>query len=131
MKDVTAEDFEKLNLRVGTIKAAKVHPDKKADFLLLIDLGIADQDLQLAANLKDGYSMEELVGKQVIVVENFKPEMVGSVESIGLLLMTTKDGKPVLISPEKETKPGVQVSGINNGKKIHHFVAGEHEHSKL
>jgi len=82
MQEINTKDFEKLNIRVGKIKAVKQH-EKLPDYILLIDLGQAEQDMQIVADLKDGYSMDELVGKQVIFVENLKPELVGDVENRG------------------------------------------------
>jgi methionine--tRNA ligase beta chain len=124
MQEINPKDFEKLNIRVGAIKAAKQH-EKLPDYILLIDLGQAEQDMQIVADLKDSYAMEELVGKQVVFVENVKSEMVGDVESQGLLLIAHKDDKPVLISPEKETLPGVQIYGIQDGAFKHHLKPEE------
>ena len=130
MKEVSASDFEKLNIRVGTINGVKQHPERD-EFILLIDLGVAERDMQVVADLKGSYEVADLMGKQVVFVENFKPEMVGSVESQGLLLVTLKDGKLVLLQPDKEVLPGVQVSGVNDGMHHYHFKEGEHKHSKL
>ena len=120
MQEINYKDFEKLNLRVGTIKAVKQH-EKLPDYILLIDLGQAEQDMQIVADLKDGYAMDELIGKQVLFIENMKPIVVGDIESQGLLLIAHKDDKPVLISPEKETLPGVRVFGIRDSEYTHHL----------
>ena len=120
MQEIDYKDFEKLNIRVGTIKAAKQHPTLP-DYILLIDLGQAELDMQIVADLKDSYSMQELVGKQVVFVENFKPINVGEVESQGLLLITYHDDNPVLISPEKEIVPGVRVYGVRDSEYTHHL----------
>jgi methionyl-tRNA synthetase len=115
--EITNADFEKINLRVGTIKAVKPHPKTK-DYLLLIDTIGADK--QLIANLKESYTMDELIGKQVVFVQNTEPVVIGGLESIGLLLVTRKDGKPVLITPEKEVTEGVPVVGLNNAEIRYH-----------
>jgi len=120
MQEINYKDFEKLNIRIGTIKAVKQHPSLP-DYILLIDLGQAEQDMQIVADLKESYSMDELVGKQIIFVENMKSMVVGDVESQGLLLITYHNDKPVLISPEKEILPGVRVFGIRDSEYTHHL----------
>ncbi|MCK4589409.1 MAG: hypothetical protein KAT77_03135 [Nanoarchaeota archaeon] len=123
MKYLSARHFEKLNLRVGVIKAVKKHP-KVDEFILLIDLGPADQDAQLIADLKP-YKMKDLIGKQVVYLENFKHTTVGGLESQGLLLITHKNGKPVLLKPDKKVLAGVQVGGVQDSVSHYHFKKGE------
>lgn len=117
-RKVTHKDFEKLELRVGTIKAVKTHPEVN-EYILLIDLGIADQDLTVVVDLVKHYKIEELVGKQVVVLVNINHEVVRGVETEGMLLLTTHDGKPVFISPEVKTLPGVKVFGMNDSTCTH------------
>lgn len=124
MKNYAPEEFEKFNIRVGTIKAAKQHPEAD-EYILLIDLGYADQDMQIVASLKDTYTMDELVGQQCLVVENIEPITVAGVESQGLLLISRKDDKPVLLKPDKEIIPGVRVYGIHDGETAYEDVPGE------
>jgi len=119
MVEINSEDFKKLNLRVGKIKAAKPHP-KTDDYILLVDLGPAGTDKQLVANLKDSYSMEDLMGQQVLFIQNYKPSIVEGVETIGLLLVTHKNRKPVLLQPNKDVETGVKVMGLNNTTIEHH-----------
>jgi len=114
------QDFEKLNLRIGKIKAVEPHP-KLNDYILLIDLGPAERDMQIVADLKESYSMDELIGKQVLFLENFKPTVVGGIESQGLLLITHKESKPILLQPEKEVLTGVKVYGIRDTELAHHI----------
>lgn len=109
-KKVKHTDFERFELRVGAIKAAKQHPEVD-DYILIIDLGPVERDIQIVVNLKESYKLEELVGKQVIVIANICPETVQGVESQAMILVATKDNKPVLISPEEQTYPGVKVYG--------------------
>lgn len=111
--EITAKDFEKINLKVAKIKAVKKHPQTD-DYVLLIDIGAVGADKQLVANLKKSYKMEELVGKQVVYVQNTEPIVVNGIESIGLLLTTSKNGKPVLLCPEKKVTIGAKVVGLDN-----------------
>jgi methionyl-tRNA synthetase len=123
-KHASIADFEKLELRVGTIKAVKLHP-KNDDYILLIDLGIAEQDLQIVAAIKDTYTEDKLIGKQVCVVVNTKEEEILGTESQGLLLTTTKEGQTVLLQPDRAVHPGVKVYGVMDGKKTHHSEIGK------
>ena len=76
--------------------------------------------MQVVADLAESYKFEELIGKQVIFLENFDPKEVRGETSIGALLITTKDGKPVLISPEKKTLPGVKVAEVSDTVVTYH-----------
>lgn len=120
MDYITYKDFEKLNIRIGKIKAVEPHP-KLQDYILLIDLGPVESDMQIVADLKESYPMDELLGKQVIFIENFKPKVIGGIESQGLLLITHKEGKPVLLQPEKEVLTGVKVYGMSDTELAYHI----------
>ena len=120
MEYISDEDFEKLNIRIGKIKAVEPHPKVK-DYILLIDLGPVERDMQVVANLKESYPMDKLIGKQILFIENLKPTVIEGVESQGLLLITHKEGKPVLLQPEKEVLTGVKVYGIKDKELAHHI----------
>ncbi len=103
------EDWEKAQLRVGTIKAVKAHPDADKLYILLVDLGKDDQDRQIVAGLRNHYSEEELMDKQVVVIKNLKPVKLRGVESFGMLLAAVKDDKVILVSPEREIGAGAKI----------------------
>jgi len=124
-KKISIEDFEKIQLRVGTIKKVTQHPSKEKDYVILVDCVVADEDIQVVAGLVEAYKAEELLGKQVVVICNLPPEDVGGEESQGMLLISHANNKPVLITTEKECPPGAEVWGINDGEKHHH---DEREH---
>lgn len=123
-KKVTQRDFEKLELRVGRIKGSKLH-DNGREFILLVDLGPADQDVQIVADLKESYEMESLIGKQCVVLLNICPQLVGNIESEGLLLLATKDNKPILISPETDVPTGERLIGMMDSEVFHFDDIGE------
>ncbi len=97
-------EFQKLDLRVGTITDAKDHPDADKLYVLQVDLG--SEKRQLVAGLKGIYKKEELLGRQVIVVCNLEPKDMRNVRSEGMLL-AAEDG--TIIEPEK---------GVNNGSRV-------------
>ncbi|MBU1876404.1 MAG: hypothetical protein ABH824_06625 [Nanoarchaeota archaeon] len=115
MGEVKYQNFEKFNLKVGKIKAVKQHP-KTDDYILLIDISSTGADKQLVANLKKSYSMEKLIGKEVVLLQNTEIKVIKGIESQGLLLVTYKDGKPILLQPEKSSCVGARVSGLNNAE---------------
>jgi methionyl-tRNA synthetase len=90
----TIDDFQKMGLKVGEIKTAERIPNSKKLLKLSVDLG--SETRQLVAGIAEVYSPEELVGKQVIVVSNLKPTKIMGVESNGMILAASVDGKPTL-----------------------------------
>jgi methionyl-tRNA synthetase len=101
-------DFEKLDIRVGTVLECKKVP--KADKLLqfLIDDGLNKRTI--VSGIAKHYKPEELVGKQVCFVANLAPRKLKGIESQGMILSAENyDGGLSVISPEKEVKQGSEV----------------------
>ena len=98
-------DFEKLDLRTGTIISAEKHP--KADKLLVFKVQMGCEVRQIVSGVAESYKPEECVGKNVIVVANLKPRTLRGVESNGMLLFADQDGKYIFASTEAE--PGMVV----------------------
>jgi methionyl-tRNA synthetase len=117
-KKLTHKDFEKFEFRVAQIKAAKEH-DTKPEYILALDLGPVEQDIQVVADLKASYTIEELVGKQCIVILNVCSETVDNVESTAMLLLTMHNDKPRLVQPDEKVEPGVKVYGAMDGMCAH------------
>ncbi len=85
-ENVEFADFQKLDLRVGTVLEAKKHPD--ADKLLVVQVSLGeDKPRQIVAGLADRFSPEELVGKQVVVVANLTPRKLRGFVSQGMILV--------------------------------------------
>jgi len=101
---ITIDDFKKLSLKIATVKAVKPHPN--ADRLYLVDVDLGGEDRQLVAGIRQFYSPEELVGKQVVVVENMAPATIRGVESKGMILAAQGKDKIVVVSPEKPVEAG-------------------------
>jgi len=104
------KEFQKIDLRVGKITKIKPHPEADKLYILLVDLGEGEHDVQLVAGLKQYYKEEELLGKQIVVVRNLEPAVLRGVESQGMLLAAEFKGKVVLITPEKEIETGAKIS---------------------
>jgi methionyl-tRNA synthetase len=100
-------DFAKVELRVAQVIEAEKIPGSKKLLKLQVDLG--DEKRQIVAGIADSYAPEALVGRKVVVVANLKPAKLMGVESNGMVLAATHDGKAVLLSVETETAPGSKV----------------------
>ena len=103
------EDFQKLDLRVGTVLEVEKHPE--ADRLLLVRVDTGDAELrQVVAGIAEFFSPDDLIGKQVVVVTNLKPRKLRKQLSQGMILaVKTADGMQ-LLTPTGEVDPGSKVS---------------------
>ena len=101
-------EFEKVDIRVGTIIEAKENNLlKKPSLILKIDFGIKIGIKKTSAQLKKNYNIEELINKQVAAVLNFKPKQIGNLISEVLVLgFPDQNNEPVLIIPDKKISDG-------------------------
>lgn len=100
----TIEDFRKLDLRIGEIKEVSEHPD--ADRLYVLKVAVGEEVKQIVAGIRNYYSTEELVGKQVVVVNNLETAVLRGVESQGMILAASSDKGLVIMCPEKASVSG-------------------------
>lgn len=82
--EIEYDDFDKLDLRVGTILSAEKHP--KADKLLVFQVKMGTEKRQIVSGVAEYYKPEDCVGQKVIVVANLKPRKLRGVESKGMIL---------------------------------------------
>ena len=101
------EDFMKVQLRVGEIKACKQHP--KADRLLVSQIDLGTETRQIVSGIAEHYEPEQLVGEKVIVVTNLKPVKLRGEISEGMVLAASADGKLTLPTVNKELSNGAIV----------------------
>ena len=94
--EVSYEDFEKLDFRIGKILHAE--EVKKSKKLLLFKVQIGEEVRQILSGIKSAYHPEDLVGKKVMVLVNLKPRMIAGYESQGMLLSAAfeQDGEEIL-----------------------------------
>ena len=134
MEYVTYDEFKKMDMRVGTIRA--VEPVEGTDKLLKCQIDFGETETvqvveplegeevavaeastptpkfrQIVSGIREYYpNYEELIGKQVLYIVNLEPRMIRGVESQGMLMAVDgKDGKPVFLSPEFPVSPGSKV----------------------
>ncbi|MEO8602014.1 MAG: methionine--tRNA ligase subunit beta [bacterium] len=105
---ISIEEFARIDLRVGTIRAAEAHP--KADRLLVLQVDIGEPTpRQLVAGIRAAYDPRFLVGRQVVVVANLKPAMLRGVESQGMLLAASDNDGLTVLAPGRRFEPGTKV----------------------
>jgi tRNA-binding protein len=108
---INYDDFAKLDLRVATVVECKPHGN--ADKLLVLQVELSNGERrQLCAGLRQHYSPEQLVGKQIIVVANLAPRQMRGEVSQGMLLAATDPAtnKVIFVSPSENVAPGSKVS---------------------
>jgi len=101
---INIDDFRKLELKIGEIKEVTEHPNADKLYVVIVDLG--DKTKQLVAGIRGSYAKEDLIGKQVVVVDNLEPAMLRGVESQGMLLAASDETGISIISPERKKKLG-------------------------
>jgi tRNA-binding protein len=108
---ITWDDFEKIDIRVGTVLEAAPFPEvRKPAYKLQIDFGAELGIRKSSAQITAHYQPEDLVGKQVVAVVNFPPKQIANFFSECLVLGIYDDQKEVVL-----LQPGKSVS---NGSKI-------------
>ncbi len=111
MSEISWADFEKVEIRTGTIIAATDFPEaRKPAYKLAIDfgeLGIKKSSAQITAH----YPKEALVGKQIVAVVNFPPKQIGPFLSECLVLgAIQEDGSVVVLQTEQDVKNGLRIA---------------------
>lgn len=104
---ISWSDFDKVDIRVGTVLEASYFEETKAPAIkMLIDFGPVGQ-LKSSAQITDHYLPANLVGSQVIAVVNFPPKQVANMMSECLVLgILETGGEVVLLRPDREVDNG-------------------------
>lgn len=105
---ISFDDFKKMELRIATVKDVSDHPDADRLYVLKVEL-VEGQVKQIVAGIKKHYSKEELIGKQIVIVNNLEPAILRGVESQGMLLAASDENDLAVISPEKKLLNGSMV----------------------
>jgi methionyl-tRNA synthetase len=103
---ISFKEFQKLDLRVGTIKSAEPIKGSKKLVKLVVDIG---QERAVVAGIAGHYEAEALKGKQVVLVANLEPVTLMGVESNGMVLAAEDQSGVHLLMPDAKTAPGSQV----------------------
>ena len=103
---ISFDDFQKIDLRIGTIKEAEPIPGSKKLIKLKVDTG---EERTVVAGLKGHYTEEDLIGKDVLLITNLAPVKLMGVESQGMVLAASDEAGLHLLVPDTKTVPGSSV----------------------
>ena len=106
---ISYEEFRKTELRVGKIlEAERV---EQSDKLLKLKVDLGTETRQIVAGIGKHYQPERLVGTSIIIVANLEPRALMGLESQGMLLAASDEGKTtlVLVRPDNDIAPGSSV----------------------
>lgn len=112
MNQITWDDFEKIELRVGTIIEVSEFPEAKIPaYKIKADFGSEIGIKNSSARITDHYTKEDLLNKQIIGVVNFPPKQIGPFISEFLCTgFYRKDGSVILAIPDKEVENGSKLA---------------------
>ncbi len=112
MAEISWDDFQKVELRIGTILEVEQFPEAhKPAWKLTVDFGEEIGVRRASAQITDLYTRQKLVGKQVVGVVNFPPKQIGPFMSECLVTgFVQGDGSVVLASPDKPVANGLRLS---------------------
>lgn len=108
---LTWEEFEKVEMRIGTILAVNDFPEaRKPAYQLTIDFGNEIGIRKTSAQITKHYSKEGLVGKQIVAVVNFPKKQIGKFMSECLVLGSVgEDNDVILLTSDRKVKNGLRI----------------------
>jgi len=104
LSQITIEDFAKVQMRVGQIlEAEKIEGSRK---LIKLKVDIGTEVRQIVAGIAEAYEPAALLNRKIVLVANLKPATLMGVESNGMIVAASVDGKPVLATFAEDVPNG-------------------------
>ena len=104
---ISYDEFKKIDLRVGKVIAAE--PISGTDKLLKLKINLGKEIRTIVAGIRKYYSVEEILGKKIIIVCNLQPIKLKGIESQGMLLAAVDNNNLALLTVDKEIAEGSKV----------------------
>ncbi|MBQ3038338.1 MAG: methionine--tRNA ligase [Clostridia bacterium] len=104
---VEFDDFEKLDIRVGKVIECEKVP--KSEKLLRFTLQVGSDTRQILSGISKYHTPEELIGKNVVFIANFKPRKMMGLESCGMILSAEHDGELTALTTIKDIQSGAEI----------------------
>lgn len=108
--ELTWQDFEKIEMRIGTILEVKDFPEaRKPAYQLVIDFGVEIGIKKSSAQITMRYQKEDLIGKQIVAVVNFPKKQIGNFMSECLVLGSVNNEDIVLLTSDIKVENGLRI----------------------
>ena len=104
LSQISIEDFAKIQMRVGQVLEAERIEGSRKLLKLRVDIGFEVR--QVVAGIAEVYDPASLLNKKVVIIANLKPAKLMGVESNGMIVAASVDGKPVLATFAEEVSNG-------------------------
>ncbi|MDI6785261.1 MAG: hypothetical protein QMD92_00985 [bacterium] len=104
---ITFNDFKNIELRTATIKDVADHP--KADKLYILTLDVGNEEKQCVAGIRAYYEKEELIGKQIVIVNNLEPATIRGVKSSAMVLAAVDKEALSIVVMDRKIENGLSV----------------------
>lgn len=101
---ISFEDFKKLDIRIG--KVLTCEKIEGSDKLLKLEVDFGEEKRQIVSGIAEFFTPESLVGKEFPFVVNLEPRVLRGVESSGMIMAVSVEGRAILLTPEEEVPPG-------------------------
>jgi methionyl-tRNA synthetase len=108
MPEISYDDFAKLEIRIGTVRAVEAVPETDKLLKCTIDFGELGTRT-IVSGIAQWKKPEDLVDRQLPYIVNLAPKMLRGVESQGMLLAASDDDGVALLFPERTLKPGTKL----------------------
>ena len=106
MENINFEDFEKLDIKIGTIKSVEKVEDADRLFVFKVDVGEENERTIISGVAEYFFEPEVLFGRQVPVLMNLKPRKIRGIESQGMILYASDEDGLTILEPGRKMKSG-------------------------
>jgi methionyl-tRNA synthetase len=104
---ISFNEFKRLEIKVARIREVKDHPNADKLYVILIDVG--GKDKTIVAGIKDNYRPEQLIGRQIVVIDNLEPAIIRGIESQAMLLAAEDEKGISILTPDRDVKVGSSI----------------------